>query len=407
MDFHTLLLVNATTATLSCIALAINFITNRGRISSIWMPAACGTLATGLALLAFRAPVGEMASIGLGNPLILLSFAFFYRGYAVLARSRSKYWFLLVALALIGGSVVLWFRYGDRNIAHRIGVMNFCLAIEALACLRMLASIREPAIRRAAAVSMASLGLFTLLNLVHGMVIWNQALPDSLFAPTTFEPWFMPICLVLITGLGFGQIWITTARQSLDLEADAYTDVLTGLPNRRALETEAEREISGSLRKHVPLAVIMCDLDEFKSANDLLGHHYGDAVLRAVATSLKSALRQEDFVARAGGDEFVILLPETDRSVALEIAERMRAAIEGLYVVEQGHSMKVNASFGAVTLNPFAGDTWKSLLVRADVALYAAKRAGGNHVVMDDALALSPVRSTAPRSTVPPTTTIQ
>jgi diguanylate cyclase (GGDEF)-like protein len=127
----------------------------------------------------------------------------------------------------------------------------------------------------------------------------------------------------------------------------------------------------------------MCDLDQFKSANDTLGHQYGDEVLRAVAGALRTLLRREDLIARPGGDEFVVLLPSTNREKALEVAERLRGEIERLHVVENGRHMGLRASFGLAMLDSVADDTWHTLLARVDAALYAAKHAGGNYIVMD------------------------
>jgi diguanylate cyclase (GGDEF)-like protein len=423
MDFRTLLAVNTLIVMLSGVALTLNFVSSRRKVSSVWMPLSCITAAAGMVLMAMRGRIDDVYSIGFANPLIVLSLAFLYRGYSILVKSRGKYWWLLVAVAMAAGSGVLWFRYVERNIAHRIGIMNFALAIGSLACLKVLTAAKDTAVHRAARTSAVCLGLYFILNLAHGLWIWNVALPDSLFASGMMQPWFMPVNMLLVTGIGIGHIWITGARQRLELESYAFTDELTGVLNRRALELKADEEISRSRRHGRPLAVMMCDMDNFKTANDARGHKYGDAVLRAVTTVLQSVLRQEDAIARIGGDEFVILLPETSRAVAILVAERLRAAIEHLQVLdprhldsrhkdpqqkEHGHlpHIQQHASFGLAMLDSVPGDTRTTLLARADAALYAAKHSGGNHIAVDD----SPVSrtSTAPRSrqTAPSSPTI-
>jgi diguanylate cyclase (GGDEF)-like protein len=206
---------------------------------------------------------------------------------------------------------------------------------------------------------------------------------ETIFHSGVVQPWYMLINMMALAGLTYGHIWITGARQRMLLQSQAHTDALTGVLNRRALEVAAEREISRSRRGKQPLAVMMCDLDDFKQANDALGHNYGDKLLRAAAEALRATLRREDLIARLGGDEFVIILPDTNREMALEVAERLRREVERLHVVEQGRHMELFASFGVALLDSDTDDTWKSLLERADAALYAAKHIGGNHIVMD------------------------
>jgi diguanylate cyclase (GGDEF)-like protein/PAS domain S-box-containing protein len=170
----------------------------------------------------------------------------------------------------------------------------------------------------------------------------------------------------------------------------ANHDELTGLPNRRLLVEHARRLLSVALRQRRLAAVIVLDLDGFKEINDLFGHQYGDALLRRVAQRLSSVLREYDVVARTGGDEFVVLLPEIEQpSTAVVVAEKLiAAASENLEL--PGRSLRMHASVG-IALFPGDGHDFDALLSAADRAMYAAKAAGKNRFCF--ASELTPART--------------
>jgi diguanylate cyclase (GGDEF)-like protein len=124
----------------------------------------------------------------------------------------------------------------------------------------------------------------------------------------------------------------------------AATDALSGLPNARAVQDTLKRLVAQASRMLWPLSAVLLDLDHFKEVNDTFGHGLGDEVLAAVGAALRSTVRESDFVGRYGGEEFVMLLPDTDRDTAVQVAERVRTAIGDLRVLEGDSS--VSASFG-------------------------------------------------------------
>jgi diguanylate cyclase (GGDEF)-like protein/PAS domain S-box-containing protein len=157
----------------------------------------------------------------------------------------------------------------------------------------------------------------------------------------------------------------------------ANHDDLTGLPNRRQLGEHARRLLSVALKQRRLAAVLVLDLDGFKEINDLFGHSYGDGLLKRVALRLSGVLRDYDVVARTGGDEFVVLLPEIEQpSVAMVVAEKLIAAASE-NVENLGRSLRLHASVG-VALFPGDGQDFETLLAAADSAMYAAKAAGKN-----------------------------
>lgn len=168
-----------------------------------------------------------------------------------------------------------------------------------------------------------------------------------------------------------------------------FTDVLTGWHNRRYLQVRIKEELGRARRDQITLACLMLDIDHFKRVNDTWGHSAGDAVLQELAHRIDVQIRASDVAARFGGEEFIILLPDTDRKSALLLAERIREAVsESAYELPGGETITVTASIGVAAIRPDADlDDLKtvgdSLIARADVALYAAKSAGRNRVAAD------------------------
>ena len=160
-------------------------------------------------------------------------------------------------------------------------------------------------------------------------------------------------------------------------ELRAATDALTGLPNRRAIDDHLKRLLAQAGRSMQPMSAILFDLDHFKDINDTFGHERGDEVLAAVGALLRGELRTADFAGRNGGEEFIVLLPDTDRPGALRVAEHLRQTTHSLSL--SGVSRPITASFGVATFPEDALDG-ETLMRLADRALYAAKQAGRDRV---------------------------
>jgi diguanylate cyclase (GGDEF)-like protein len=160
-------------------------------------------------------------------------------------------------------------------------------------------------------------------------------------------------------------------------EMRAATDALTGLPNQRACQDNLKRMLAQASRALSPLSAVLLDLDHFKQINDRYGHGAGDDVLAAVGEVLTGSLRASDFAGRYGGEEFLLLLPDTDSEGALQAAEKVRVAIEKIGVPQVDRA--ITASLGVATYPADALDS-DTLVRMADRALYAAKRAGRNRV---------------------------
>ncbi|MHC8340238.1 GGDEF domain-containing protein [Pseudomonas sp. HLT2-19-2] len=160
----------------------------------------------------------------------------------------------------------------------------------------------------------------------------------------------------------------------------ALRDPLTDTGNRIAMDQTLQREIEMARRHLQPLSLLMLDIDHFKHINDNHGHSAGDDVLKAVAASIKSQLRNVDMVFRFGGEEFLILLSNTNREAAALVGERLRFAAQAEDYAADGNRVELTVSLGCSTLMP--GESADSLLRRADSALYVAKREGRNRLAM-------------------------
>lgn len=170
-----------------------------------------------------------------------------------------------------------------------------------------------------------------------------------------------------------------SVAQSIEM---AVTDALTGLHNRRYLDNHLQTLFERAVARRRPLSVMIVDLDRFKSINDRFGHDGGDDVLREFARRLRQNMRGIDLICRFGGEEFVVVMPDTDGPVAEKVAERIRAEIARtpFAIGKEGQSVTVTISVGVSSARGQADDV-RSLLKRADMALYEAKKSGRNKVV--------------------------
>lgn len=168
----------------------------------------------------------------------------------------------------------------------------------------------------------------------------------------------------------------------------ATLDPLTGILNRRSLEEAAARAFTAARRHHRPLSLALVDADHFKAVNDTFGHETGDEALCRIVAVLQAGCRGEDALARLGGEEFLVLMADTDETAACAAAERLRASVEGLALSGGGRPVPLRISIGVAEAAP--GESFAETLRRADLALYAAKGAGRNRVHTASALTSGP-----------------
>ncbi|MEP6907251.1 MAG: GGDEF domain-containing protein [Pseudoxanthomonas sp.] len=192
--------------------------------------------------------------------------------------------------------------------------------------------------------------------------------PNDTWVNLDISIWFL---------LNFCMLMLTSFRASESLRLSALFDPLTGALNRRGLNSELRtRATSAAAGK--PLSVIVMDLDNFKAINDLHGHETGDEALEGFSETVRACIRKEDLFARMGGEEFVVVLPDTDAETARNLAERIRMEVQALRFTSQGLPVRITVSAG-VGVSPQPQD-FPALMRTADLALYDAKRQGRNQV---------------------------
>jgi diguanylate cyclase (GGDEF)-like protein len=169
-------------------------------------------------------------------------------------------------------------------------------------------------------------------------------------------------------------------RRYSDLEDLAYRDELTELPNRRGASRQIDVLISRARRHGHQLSLLLIDADRFKKVNDEHGHAVGDIVLRELAARLRERVRREDIVGRWGGEEFVVALPETTPDGAAAVAESLRAHVANTPITTTGATLDITISIG---VSAWTGQDLDDLITRADRALYAAKAAGRDRVILE------------------------
>lgn len=211
----------------------------------------------------------------------------------------------------------------------------------------------------------------------------------SVWGLLPFNPWTYrgvemgTMAEALLLQLALVQFIRAQMLKRLDAERDARVDALTRLANRRGFLEQAEVAYGLAVRHQRPLAAVILDIDLFKNINDRHGHAIGDAVLVNVGQTLARLTRNGDCVARWGGEEFIMLLPETDLATATQFAERIRCALEEMVIVARDDvRVQITASFGVAQLKP--DQPLEKLIIAADDALYSVKQSGRNRVAHAD-----------------------
>ena len=209
----------------------------------------------------------------------------------------------------------------------------------------------------------------------------NQYAADSEAVFRQSEIRVMIVTAAMLTALGTEALFIflPLLRRMRSLVDMAHSDPLTGCLNRRSFMDASQRDFARSRRTGSPLSVIFFDIDRFKSINDAHGHAAGDAVISTLAECVTNTIRTTDMLGRLGGEEFVVLLPDTDCQSALMVAEKLRATLESVPVIHENLSLHFTASFGVAQIRNSDNDPF-ALIERADTLMYDAKHAGRNCV---------------------------
>jgi len=278
----------------------------------------------------------------------------------------------------------------ERSALYRAGFM-----FSILACAIIVTEIRPEHPSSVAGIT-AFLAILSLISLRTRDFCAMAAAPTILYvacAALRLPPLeAVNAVMMYLVGLVIAFVMLLAARdfrrRSLALELELVRisrhDSLTGVFNRGYITELALRELELARRHQRPLAVAMLDIDHFKSINDTHGHDVGDQVIQELARVCKAKLRSTDYFGRFGGEEFIVVMPETGKAEALEAAERLRSFIEQTTVAAESRDVKFTASIGVAVLPAGSTEDWQALLKRADVALYKGKQMGRNRVEISE-----------------------
>jgi len=380
MDYGTLFFANIASMTVFTVCMILLAYYNRNLVGMSWF---AGSIAMVLAKLILQGLEGKISVVSgmVANELYLVAILMQMMGlyWFVVRKPMQKsrwFWFALGAILVIYSAMFLArIRYGGNiiNIPFVIvcGMSAWILLKHGRGPFTVVSRVTAVVVGAEMLVAAYRAMLTNLLYIRPWATVYAQTDPrwEYSLACMFFLTTFMVMC----------ELWFLVTELQCELAEQARTDALTGALNRRALEEAALREASRSIRHGNALCMIVLDIDEFKQINDARGHAAGDAVLRALVVQAKTMLRLQDLIARTGGEEFTILLPDTSVSAGIEAAERVRKAIEALEVPFETGPIKFTVSLGVAQFSSTLGD-WESMMRRADLAMYEAKELGRNKV---------------------------
>ena len=383
LDIHTILVILALLAFMlsGLLGLASLHAGNMSTGIRLWAFSSLFTALGFVPAYVYRVPVpGYGWGVAIGASLLLAALGLQYLGIrSFLGKPSRRAW----VIGWLGLSIALnfWLCIVQPNVTLRTFVNSLLYGAGSLACARaLLVPMAQPQ-RTAYWLTGAS---FTVLG---GMLLLRAGIialaPEGqygLFVSSPLNTLAFFLASIVQLCVTFGFVLMVNYRLIADVQKIASRDMLTDAFTRRRLEEEAQRLLAHCGRTGDMMAVMMIDVDHFKSVNDRYGHPVGDEVLRRLADIAQHSIRTDDYFARYGGEEFCILMLSTTEQEAQVLAERLRVAYAAALVNVAGHAVKSTISIGvADTMS--AGLDWHKLVSAADRALYRAKQQGRNQVV--------------------------
>jgi diguanylate cyclase (GGDEF)-like protein len=377
MDYGTFFFTNVVSMTVFASCVSVLAWRYRDVIGMKWF---AGGLVVALAKLILQGLEGKVPPV-LGsmvpNELFLIASVLQLIGlhWFVIRRPYRRRWpFVAVGLALAVYTAMFLGKF--RYIGNVINIPN--IAVVGASAWMLLKFGR-------AAVSRVSAAILCAAAIVMSYRAWLTNMrymrPWETVHAQTDPRWLYSLAAqaLLATCMVMCYLWYLVTELGRELAEQARTDSLTGALNRRAMEEAALRETARSTRHGNRLCMIVLDVDHFKHLNDTRGHAAGDRALQALVDQVKIMLRANDLIARTGGEEFTILLPDTSTSAGTQAAERVRQAIEALEIPFEDEPIRFTISAGVAQLDLSQG-SWEVMMRRADSAMYLAKEHGRNSV---------------------------
>lgn len=332
-------------------------------------------------LIGFRSYIPDILSIVLSNILLVLSMALVHLGFVYFYQFKMHMLYRFHAVMLLALVILItYFTYYEVNVNARVAVISVIVGLQSLYIMATLLIAHNKA-----NMTIAIFYLFFSAYFFTRAVLMLLADPlGDFMAGGSLNSLAIIIYEFFVAVTSFGIVWIVSYRVQRTLSEQASHDPLTKVLNRRALEDIINVEHARSVRNNTKMSIIMLDIDYFKRINDRFGHGKGDEILVDVADVLIKNTRKYDSIARFGGEEFIILLPDTNIEKAGVIAENLRIKIASNdYGFQLEDNIQVTASFGTTECD-LEKDSWLKVLERADKSLYQAKSEGRNRVVVCD-----------------------
>ncbi len=335
----------------------------------------------GYLLLVSRSNMPEFFTMVVANTLLSVGIIIFYHGIRLFCLEEKQVDKASLVIFAFGFIAFLFFFYVQPSINARIIVVQAGHFLIDFLVIKVLVkdlsmSWRTPRVVTALIFSLD--GLYALY-----LVLWIlvQRPTSDFLGPDNLMGLLFLNSILVVTGVAFGLIWMVSLRYKEKLLTMAMHDPLTDVLNRRGIEIMLEQEIAKVERQRMEMCAMILDIDHFKEINDSYGHSVGDRVLAEFANTVKKFLRKYDIFGRIGGEEFIILLPDTNLEQAANIAERLRSYIEKDVINFDQLAVKITISIGVSDHFP-ENATLDSLIPFADRALFQAKQEGRNRVAV-------------------------
>jgi diguanylate cyclase (GGDEF)-like protein len=325
----------------------------------------------GCILIIVRGSIPNAVAVVAEHFLIFSAFVLFYRGILLFFRSPRTTHFLWISTA-IALLMLAYFSTVEDRLAARIIIVSLVLLLaRSMIAVELFRQAGQRIILNVFAFLMAAYALF---GAVRSIATFLHGPPYDFMQTSRFQTPSLVVNLLFICILGLFFLLMLSSELVAIVEAQSLHDHVSGALNRRGIDQRLALEIVRAERNGDQLAVALIDIDHFKQINDTAGHAAGDAALKQVVEVISSRLRSYDFFGRYGGDEFLLVFSQTSCEDALRITKRIEHAVSGLAVSK--FALPITLSIGLTFAAPC--ETAVSMLARADMALYNAKRAGRN-----------------------------
>jgi diguanylate cyclase (GGDEF)-like protein len=327
------------------------------------------SLVVGFALLLFRNILPDFLTIIIANTLTIASSGLYYISISRFLGQKYSNVFVISILTIMA-LLLVCFRYITDNVGMRIIIASLSGTLFVVAIVYKFSKAGHLPYR-------FSMGLTIIPFITYGILLVTRSVatilspPKTVFANTPIESATFLLLFIISFFWTIGFILMVSQRLQIDLAELASTDTLTRISNRHATQLFLDKEVSRSQRNKSIFSILLIDLDNFKQVNDTYGHAMGDFVLIKTAQVFLSTIREQDIVGRWGGDEFLILLPDTTIENTEILAERLHSAILATEFKDSNVSVKITLSLGIASSN--SSESIDVILKKADNALYMAK----------------------------------